>query len=79
MVVGRTLLFESTSRPLTTLISEVSCGIADASVNIRLLVLEYCVRCNVAPRSESSCASPIPIENVTVRMIHPKSDDPWKT
>ena len=52
----RTLLFDSTSRPLTILISASSCGVTDVSVNTRLLVLEYCVRCNVAPRSESSCA-----------------------
>ena len=76
MVDVRTLLFESTSRPLTTLISEVSCGIADVSVNIRLLVLEYCVRCNVAPRSESSCGSPPKEKHQSG--CHSKSDDHGK-
>jgi hypothetical protein len=72
-----TLLFESTSRPLTTLISDSSCGTVDASVNIRLLVFEYCVRCNVAPRSESTCNPKPEIESAILHSKHrPRIKEP---
>jgi len=36
----RTLLFDNTSRPLTTLMSASSCGVTDTSVNTGLLAPE---------------------------------------